>query len=385
MSGRSVQVAIVGAGLAGLHAAWLLQQQSVRDYVLLEAREAPGGRIASFEPADATSSTATGRRDRFDLGPAWFWPDVQPELRRLIETLRLEHFAQHEAGDMLFERSPQSAPERFPGYANSPTSMRLSGGMAALVDALQQALDAQRIVTGQTVRRLRVDGARIVLDSEDREGRVCNWGADHVLLALPPRLAAHAITFEPALPESLLAQWRATPTWMAPNAKYIAIYDSPFWREAGLSGEARSARGPMVEIHDASLPGGRAALFGFLGVPAQLRGKLGDEALRTHCRAQLARLFGPQAATPRAETLKDWALDPYTATAADMDPATQHAAAPLAAPASGPWQGLLTGIASEWSPQFPGYVAGAIEASTLGVRGLPTLPRTIVNTQVTSQ
>jgi len=30
----------------------------------------------------------------------------------------------------------------------------------------------------------------------------------------------------------------------------------------------------------------------------------------------------------------------------------------------------LTGIASEWSPQFPGYLAGTIEAARLGVQPL---------------
>ncbi|WP_318442990.1 hypothetical protein [Photobacterium leiognathi] len=32
-----------------------------------------------------------------------------------------------------------------------------------------------------------------------------------------------------------------------------------------------------------------------------------------------------------------------------------------------PWQHQLTGIASEWAVEFPGYLAGAIEAAELGV------------------
>ena len=43
----------------------------------------------------------------------------------------------------------------------------------------------------------------------------------------------------------------------------------------------------------------------------------------------------------------------------------QHVEAPPSMAASGPWCGRLTGIASEWSPQFPGYVAGAVEAASL--------------------
>jgi monoamine oxidase len=118
------------------------------------------------------------------------------------------------------------------------------------------------------------------------------------------------------------------------------------------------------------MPGGSAALFGFFGVPAQMRHSVSDEGLRRHCRAQLARMFGMQAAQPRAEMIKDWAADPFIATAADQHSSAGHGAAPAAAAASGAWRGRLVGIASEWSPRFPGYLAGAIEATDLGVRKL---------------
>ena len=360
----TVRIAIIGAGLSGLHAACLLERQGITDYVLLEARDRLGGRIASVAAPGAAAI------DRVDLGPTWFWPGYQHELGGLVETLGLASFAQHETGDMLVQRAPHEPPMRVPGYVNSPPSMRLVGGMGALIDALHQRLDATRLHTGQVVRRLRCISAqqqRVELNSEDSAGHVTTWRAEHVLLALPPRLLASSITFEPPLPPALAAQWRATATWMAPHAKYIATYATPFWREQGLSGEARSAIGPLGEIHDASMPGGSAALFGFFNIPADVRQSVGEDVLRQHCRAQLVRLFGPQAATPQAEFIKDWTREPYTATAADLQSAGQHATAPAATASSGAWSGRLTGIASEWSPQFPGYVAGAIEAAGLGV------------------
>ena len=368
---QTARIAIVGAGLSGLYAAWLLERRGIRDYVLLEARDRVGGRIASVT---ATAQAATADSiDRFDLGPTWFWPGYQRELHQLVVTLGLEQFEQFETGDMVVERSPDEPPMRTRGYANSPPSVRLIGGMAALTDALYRALVPARILTGQMVTRMRSADTHVEVDSEDTAGRVTTWRVEHVLLALPPRLAEDRIEFTPALPPALARQWRETATWMAAHAKYVAIYDTPFWREQGLSGEARSARGPLGEIHDASMPGGRAALFGFFGVPARVRKDIPEDVLRTHCRTQFARLFGPQAATPRAEFLKDWAQDPHTATAADLDAADTHAPSPAATAASGPWQGRMTGIASEWSPQFPGYVAGAIEAATLGVQALASL------------
>lgn len=160
---------------------------------------------------------------------------------------------------------------------------------------------------------------------------------------------------------------------MAAQAKYIAVYDKSFWRERGLSGEGRSARGPLGEIHDASMPVGGAAMFGLFGVPAQVRWRVAADVLRMHCRTQLVRMFGVEAATPRAEFVKDWADEPHTATAGDLEAASHHTQPPTSGAASGLWQGRLTGIASEWSPQFPGYVAGAIEAATLAVRALPRM------------
>ena len=371
---RDADILIVGGGLSGLYAAWRLQQQGI-DWRLIEARDTLGGRILSVPAAAAAQAPKTAgtreQTDRFDLGPSWFWPGYQHQLDRLVQQLGLERFEQHENGDMMVEHSPHAPPVRMPGYVNSPPSMRLLGGMGSLIDALQQRLDSSRIVTGQAVRHLHCTDARLEIDSEDASGRVTNWRASQVLLAVPPRLVVERIAFTPALPASLAQAWQATATWMAPHAKYFALYDRPFWREQGLSGEARSTCGPLGEIHDASLPGGSAALFGFFGIPARLRQSVAEEVLRSHCRAQLARLFGPQAVQPMAELFKDWAVDGHTATVADGEGAAQHPQAPALGAATGPWVGRLTGIGSEWSSQFPGYVAGAIDAAS---RGLETLP-----------
>lgn len=378
MTPHTARIAIVGGGLSGLYAAWLLERRGMPDYVLLEARDILGGRIASAGASvqSASETTAANAFDRFDLGPTWFWPEYQRELNRLVESLGLRRFEQFETGDMMVERSADVPPARTHGYVNSPPSVRLIGGMSALVDALRRTLDSARIQTGQTVRALRSTTSHVELDSEDAAKRVTTWRADQVLLALPPRLAEHAIAFEPPLPQTLANDWRATATWMAPHAKYLAIYDTAFWREQGLSGEARSAHGPLGEIHDASMPGGSAALFGFFGVPPHVRRARTQAEWCTQCRAQLVRLFGPQAANPRAEFFKDWAQDRYTATAADLDTTGDHGQAPAARASSGPWRGRLTGIASEWSPHFPGYVAGAIQAAGVGVEALalPVVP-----------
>jgi monoamine oxidase len=362
------RIAIVGGGLAGLVAAWRLGQQGVRDIVLLEARATLGGRILSVDATGSLVDMTESALDRFDLGPSWFWPALQPQLDQLVAELGVHRFAQVEDGDLLVERSAQTPPLRTPAYASEPPSMRLAGGTGALVAALHARLDPAIVRTGQTVRRLCSDAHRVELTVDDAAGTSMVWHVEQVLLAMSPRIAATRLQFDPSLPAELARRWRATPTWMAPHAKYVAVYDTPFWREQGLSGGAHSSVGPMGEVHDVSMPCGHAALFGFLGVPAQVRRQVSDQVLRAHCRAQLVRLFGERAGSPVGDALKDWAADPLTATDDDQDAAGHHAVAPSRSADEGAWQGLLVGIGSEWSPQFPGYLAGAVDAAERGMR-----------------
>ena len=137
--------------------------------------------------------------------------------------------------------------------------------------------------------------------------------------------------------------------------------------QPALSGEARSSVGPMVEIHDVSEPDGMYALFGFIGLPYNARRAMGDTVLLEQCRAQLTRLYGPEAAYPHAEFIKDWAADPFTATTYDLSLQAGHSVPPALVD-DGPWRHAVTGIASEWSTAFPGYLAGAIDAAAEGVQ-----------------
>ena len=349
-------IVIVGGGLSGLYAARLLAERSA-NFLLLEARAHPGGRILS--PGG------------HDLGPTWFWPDMQPRMARLVEALGLEAFAQHAMGDVLFERGAGLRPERYAGFGQMTSSFRIKGGIGAVVAALTAGLPEARLRTGTQVRAAHLKDDGVILTVRSADGTESDLAAPHVLFALPPRLIEQTVNFTPVLPPELRMRWRAMPTWMAPHAKFLGIYARPFWRDAGLSGTAQSMAGPMSEIHDASLTAGGdgAALFGFLGVPAPFRVKAGEAALRQHCLAQLARLFGPEAATPIATHFKDWSADPLTATAADVE-ATGHPE-PQSLPWFDPvWSARATMAGSETAREHPGYLEGALVAAEDAVGAL---------------
>lgn len=352
-------VAVVGAGLAGLYAARLLNAGGV-DFVLIEARDRLGGRI--FTAGDAGQTCDDG----FDLGPSWYWPHVQPAIGALIDELGLRAFCQNSEGDVIFERMSRETAQRYRALAQEPQSMRLVGGSAALVRAIARELPAERILRGTRVTAMGLIGDGVELTLARDDGKSETLIAGQVIAALPPRLLEASVAFTPDQDATTAQQWRDTPTWMAPHAKFFALYDRPFWRDGGLSGTAQSMVGPMVEMHDATTASGGAALFGFLGVGAEQRATLGEETLTRACLDQFARIFGVQARHPRATLFKDWAADPLTATPADRV-AGGHILARDVSWVSGAWQKCLVLAGSETSPSEPGYLAGAVVAARRAV------------------
>ena len=347
-------VVIVGGGISGLYAARCLHQAGV-DFQLLEARERFGGRILSV---DASGRPAA---DGFDLGPSWFWPGMHPRMAEIVQGLGLGSFAQYTNGDIMVERSRSEAPQRFQAMRQEPQSMRLVGGTAAMVSALVNTLPRERLHLEARVTRIAMRESDVVLSCAIA-GNELEVEAKQIILALPPRLLASSMFFEPALESGTLDLWIHTATWMAPHAKFFALYDQAFWRDAGLSGTAQSSMGPLVEIHDATTASGRAALFGFVGLNRAQRARVGEEALVQASVAQLARLFGPRAAQPRGTLIKDWTADLLTSTEADQF-AEGHPVPSSRPWISGVWSQRASLAGSETSNADPGYLAGALDAA----------------------
>lgn len=351
-------VAIVGGGLAGLYAARLLLNEGI-EFQLLEARHRFGGRILSVNEKGDPSP------EGFDLGPSWFWPGMHPRMARVVDGLGLRAFPQHSEGDVVIERSRFEAVQRFPTPPQEPRSMRLAGGTGAIVAALVDALPAGRIHLGARVSRVAILDGGLVLSIRDGETHR-ELVARQVILALPPRLLASTVDFEPALDGETLLRWRQTATWMAPHAKFFALYERPFWRDSGLSGTAQSGAGPLVEIHDATLASGSAALFGFFGLDRRQRMAAGEEALVRAAIAQLVRLFSPMAGQPQATLFKDWTADAFTAT--ELDARAEGHPVPDPRPwVSGSWAPYVSLAGSETSATDPGYLAGALDAAERAV------------------
>lgn len=333
---------IIGGGLTGLSLAYRLQQAG-EDYQLIEARARLGGRIKSVHLGDSA----------FDLGPSWVWPG-QERAAQLLSELNLATFPQWEDGAQLFEH-PTGEVIQNRGFMSMAGSLRIKGGTSALTDALAAKLDQDKVHVGMPVTGLSSDPIGAWVQDQF-------IAADRIVVAVPPRIAAN-LSYTPALPKAALSAMQAIPTWMAAHAKCVAVYDTPFWRADGLSGDASSRRGPMVELHDASpFDTSLGAIFGFIGVPAQTRATAG-EALAKAALAQLVNLFGPQAATPLSLTIEDWSQAPFTATPADMTPPPSHPPYTMPSALNDLWDTRLIFAVTELSRDNGGLIEGALAAS----------------------
>lgn len=345
-------VAIIGGGLSGLSLAYQLEREGV-DYVLLEARDRLGGRIVS-----ETSNKNPNSDERYDLGPAWIWPG-QPRIASLISELDLSVFEQYSKGRLVYQEADGSVRRDF-NFSTMAGSLRIVGGVAGLIDALCTRSDEKRILLSHAVTRISrtKDGFTIAAKGPKEE---VTLNARWVVQAVPPRIVARTISFDPPLSNDVLNTLEATPTWMSGQAKLIAIYEKPFWREMGLSGDGISRSGPLMEIHDASPHGAKTgALFGFVSVPsgsqARERSTLINNAI-----PQLEAMFGAQASNPVDVLFKDWANECFTASNDDKA-SVQHPlygrSTVLAQLAN---EGLIFSSA-EIGTQFGGLLEGALEA-----------------------
>ncbi len=363
-------VIIIGAGISGLYAASLLTSKGIPCKVI-EARDRIGGRVLS-EPV-----TERPELGKFDLGPTWFWPEHEPLIARLVKELNLTTFEQYTEGDILFERSENSPIERhiLPQGAD-PKSARLTGGIASLVNAIAATLskDAVELSTRATEISLGKDGKPSV-QVELANGEKKSILAEAVILALPTRIIAEQIDFAPVLSSKLIKSLEDKSTWMGGQAKVIAVYDRPFWRETGLSGQAISRGSVLQEIHDASPEEGAGALFGFFAITPKDREKIGEKRILELVVDQLTRFYGPQAANPISLLYKDWSIDQQTAAVSDLEPLTDfpHYGLPIG---SENWGNKIIFAGTETSTESGGHLEGALQSAERAVTEVQSIIKT---------
>lgn len=353
-----LDVAVVGGGLCGVSLTRSLLEHGL-NVELFEARPQLGGRIASV---DCEAGAA------LDLGPTWYWPAAQPRMHALVEQLGLRSLPQHDPGDVLVLEQAGEAPKRVASENLHGGARRLAGGMARLLDALAHVIPEARVHRGHVLCAVRQCDDHVALEFERGQGRErLQLRARRVVLALPPRLVAEGVRFEPELDEDLEASLHATPTWMATAAKLSVRYAAPFWRTAGHSGNAfvQHEQAVLAEVFDACDDESSVfALGGFLALSpgARERYAAGLPMLMRH---QIPQLFQVDTA-PIALEYRDWAREPFTCSRRDLReyvPRAEHPAYGAAELTQAYWDGRLFFAGSESASREGGYLEGALVAA----------------------
>lgn len=348
-------VVVVGAGLAGLTAASDLVAHGL-SVAVLDARPRAGGRTMTV----AGDGDAGGW---FDLGATWHWSD-QAGIRALAADLGVKAFPQRTDGDALHE--PAGGPPRRVRLPAEPAAfLRFAGGAGQLCERLADRLpDGVSFEEKVTAVSREGDGVAVASVSDGFETRTV---ARRAVVAVPPRLVLQDVTIAPPLPGDLVAVMEATPTWMGEALKCVAVYESPFWWQDGLSGTAFSDAGPLEEVHDASVPGGPGALWGFVSLDVDYRELAPDERVLLVL-DQLGRLFGARAADPLRYVERDWSADPYT-----CEDVHRHVTpVPYGHPAysAAQWDGRLWWAGAETEAVGGGHLEGAVRSGRRAARGV---------------
>jgi monoamine oxidase len=300
-----------------------------------KAREWDSQTLWSWMRRNVASS---GARELLTIATEAVWA-IEPEDVSLLHFL----FYTHSAGkfDNLVGTSGGAQQDRFAG-GSQLVSIRLA---EQLGERVRLSAPVRSIAHGP-------GGVEVVSDSVAVR-------AQRVVVAIPPTLTSR-IAYEPAL-----SAHRDQLTQRIPQGtviKCMALYERPFWRERGLTGQAMSTRGPVKVTFDNSPPDGSpGVLLGFLeGRVARELGQAPPAERRAAVVDCFARYFGDEAAHPfdyveRAWAEEEWTRGCYgcympTGVWTSYGPALRAPAGPIH------WAGAET--ATVWS----GYMDGAVRS-----------------------
>ena len=182
---------------------------------------------------------------------------------------------------------------------------RFVGGSQIVAQKVADAL-GKRVVLRSPVRRITQTSGGVVVETDRRRYR-----AGRVIVALPPTLCSR-IDYDPIVPGLRDQLTQRFP--MGSVIKCQAVYPGPFWRDAGLSGQATSDTGPVKVTFDNSPPDGSpGVLIGFIeGAEARAWGERSVADRQQAVLESFARYFGPQAMNATAYIERDWSAEPWT-------------------------------------------------------------------------
>jgi monoamine oxidase len=181
---------------------------------------------------------------------------------------------------------------------------RLTGGAQSMANAIAAELgDAIRF--NSPVRSIDQDDAGATVRGETIEVR-----AKRVVMAIPPRLAGQ-VKYTPQLPTDHAQLLDRMPGGEV--IKVMTVYEEPFWRAEGRSGQSVALNSPIEATLDASPKTGRGVLASFaFGPYARQIARVTTEERKRLVLGTLVERFGKRADEPLVYEEADWEREEWT-------------------------------------------------------------------------
>ncbi|GIH23407.1 monoamine oxidase [Acrocarpospora phusangensis] len=195
--------------------------------------------------------------------------------------------------------------ERMTGVEGAAQQDRIVGGSQRIALAMAREL-GDAVVLGAPVRAVAQDADGVTVSADGVEAR-----AAYAVVAVPPALTSR-IRFTPALsPGRDQFMQRAA---MTNTIKIHVVYERPFWREQGLSGELRSPGSALALTFDnAPRDSDLGVIVGFVeAARATAFRRLTEFERRRTVIDQLVLAFGAEAAAPLEIIEVDWTAETWS-------------------------------------------------------------------------
>jgi monoamine oxidase len=266
--------------------------------------------MARQVPLDAPYRAA--RADEWDgqTFESWKLANARdPDTRRLLD-LAAEAVFGAQPRDLsllffLFYAHSAGSVEQLVDTAGGAQELLFEGGTQLICDELAKRIGRRRILLGGRVQSITQRRGGVELLTRRHRVR-----AKRTIVAIPPTLAAR-IDYKPRLPALRDQLTQRFP--MGSVIKTFAVYDTPFWREDGLTGQATSDTGPAKITFDASPQAGRpGVLLGFVeGQEARDLTPKPPAERAARVLESYQRYFGPRARNPAQYFDRPWSTDVF--------------------------------------------------------------------------
>jgi monoamine oxidase len=206
---------------------------------------------------------------------------------------------------VLYQMASAGGPSFVLGVKDAAEDARPVGGMGALHRPMVAEL-GDSIHLSQPVRSIFQDADGVVVRSDDMVVR-----ARRAIVAVPIAIASQII-YEPMLPVDRSFLHQRMP--LGAVFKIALVYDEPFWRADGLSGQSFAPGSPANLTIDSCTDTGRPGVLTVIteGPEARRIGQLAEPERRKAVLDAVAERFGDKALSPVDYVEQNWTVERYS-------------------------------------------------------------------------